>query len=111
MTHDHDHEHGHTHEEAAEVATGGVALDIGAGRGALIIYPDERYRGREIEISDAEGHRVHTGVHDREAGAGTVLTAVFGSLAAGDYIIWCDEDTEGPLVSVPEAGIAELALN
>ena len=74
MTHEHSHEH------AAEVATGGVALDIGPGRGALIIYPDERYRGLEIEITDTDGgHRVHTGVHDREAGSGVVLTAVFGS--------------------------------
>ena len=100
-----------TPRAAAEVATGGVALDIGPGRGALIIYPDERYRGREIEITDADGgHRVHTGVHDREAGSGTVLTAVFGSLAAGDYVVWCDADTDGPTVTVPEAGIAEVSL-
>ena len=40
-----------------------VALDIGEDRGALVIYPDDRYRGREIEISLAreDGRRVHTG--------------------------------------------------
>jgi hypothetical protein len=100
-----------THEHAGEVPTGGVALDIGPGRGALIIYPDERYRGREIEISHIdEDRRVHTGVHDREAGSGLVLTAVFGSLAPGDYVVWCEADTGGPTVTVPDAGIAEVAL-
>ena len=100
-----------THEHSGEVATDGVALDIGPGRGALIIYPDERYRGREIEITDVDGdHRVHTGVHDRHAGSGHVLTAIFGSLAPGDYVVWCDPETSGPTVTVPEAGIAEVPL-
>ncbi len=65
-----------------------VALDIGGGRGALIIYPSERFRGLEIEISAADGdrHRVHTGVHDRRSQNGSVLTAIFGSLPAGRYV-------------------------
>ncbi len=90
-----------------------VALDIGEGRGALVIYPDERYRGREIEISrtDADGHRVHTGVHDRTTESGAVLTAIFGSLAAGDYVIWKDATTPGPTVTVAEAGVAEVTLS
>jgi hypothetical protein len=100
-----------THEHTGEVATTGVALDIGPGRGALIIYPDERYRGREIEISEIDGsHRVHTGVHDREAGTGLVLTAIFGSLSPGDYLVWRGVDLLGPTVTVPDAGIAELPL-
>ncbi|MBV9940576.1 MAG: hypothetical protein JO262_00495 [Solirubrobacterales bacterium] len=90
-----------------------VALDIGEGRGALVIYPDERYRGREIEISPAEGrgHRVHTGVHERATRSGPLLTAIFGSVPAGDYVVWADEDTAGPTVSVPEGAIAELRLS
>jgi len=91
-----------------------VALDIGEGFGALIIYPAERYRDREIEISPMEGHRhrVHTGVHERATFSGASrLTAVFGSLPAGEYVIWADEDTEGPTVSIPEGAIAELRLN
>jgi hypothetical protein len=90
-----------------------VALDIGEGRGALVIYPDVRYRGREIEISptDEDGHRVHTGVHERSTQAGPVLTAIFGSLPAGDYLVWEDDQTPGPTVSVPEAAVAELRLS
>jgi hypothetical protein len=89
-----------------------VALDIGDGRGALVIYPDDRYRGREIEISPAndELHRVHTGVHERATEAGQVLTAIFGSLPAGDYVVWEDKDMVGPTVSVPESAVAELRL-
>jgi hypothetical protein len=89
-----------------------VALDIGAGRGALVIYPADRYRGSEIEISpgDPDGHRVHTGVHERMTQAGPVLTAIFGSLPAGDYVVWSDADTVGPTVTVGEGAVAELQL-
>ncbi len=99
--------------DSAVAAAASVALDIGEGRGALVIYPDERWRGREIEISpvDGDGHRVHTGVHERGTAAGSSsLTAVFGSLAAGDYVIWADATTEGPVVTVPEGAVAEVAL-
>lgn len=89
-----------------------VALDIGAGRGALVIYPGDRYRGREIEISrNDRGPRVHTGVHERMTAEGPVLTAIFGSLPTGDYLIWADADTPGPTVSVPEGAAAELRLS
>lgn len=90
-----------------------VALDIGAGRGALVIYPADRYRRREIEISrgDVDGPRVHTGVHERMTAHGPVLTAIFGSLPAGDYVIWAAAHTAGPTVSVPEGAVAELPLS
>jgi hypothetical protein len=89
-----------------------VALDIGDGRGALVIYPDERYRGREIEVSraDGDGHRVHTGVHERSSRAGSALTAVFGSLPAGDYVIWEDAVSAAASVTVPDGAVAEVAL-
>jgi hypothetical protein len=90
-----------------------VALDIGAGRGALVIYPADRFRGREIEISrdDVDGPRVHTGVHERMTGNGPVLTAIFGSLPTGDYVIWPNAGTAGPTVSVPEGAVAEVRLS
>ena len=78
---------------APAAACASVALDIGAGRGALVIYPSERFRGREIEISrlgrprTPRPHRVSTnGRHP----AGSVLTAIFGSLPAGEYVVWED---------------------
>jgi hypothetical protein len=93
-----------------QASSASVALDIGPGRGALVIYPSEDYRGREIEITrlGGDGRRVHTGVHPRATCAGPVLTAIFGSLPAGGYLVWLDEHTRGPLVTVAEGAVAEL---
>jgi hypothetical protein len=109
----------HTHtEESADVAahasSASVALDIGGGRGALVIYPSERFRDREIEISRAGEARtgLHTGVHERRSHAGSTLTAIFGSLAAGEYAVWPDPDAQTPAakVSVLDGTVAELDL-
>ena len=77
-----------------------------------MLYPDERYRDREIEISrlDGDGHRVHTGVHERGAQAGTMLTAIFGSLPAGDYVVWEDATSAAATVTVPDGSFAEVQL-
>lgn len=93
-------------------ASATVALDIGAGFGALVIYPAERFTGREIEISrtPGDGRRVHTGVHERRAESGSLLTAIFGSLPAGEYVVWEDADTAAEKVTVPDGAIAEVRL-
>ena len=89
-----------------------VAIDVGQGSGALILYPGERFRDREIEISrlDGHGHRVHTGVHERTTQERSRLTAIFGSLPVGDYVVWEDAGTAGPVVTVPDGAIAEVTL-
>ena len=93
-------------------ACASVALDIGAGSGAVILYPGERFRGREIEISrlGGHGHRVHTGVHERTTQERSRLTAIFGSLPVGDYVVWEDAVTAGPAVTVSDGAIAEVTL-
>lgn len=111
---DHGHEvpdHGHGALEPA-AACASVALDVGAGRGALVLYPGERFRGREIEISAArgDGRRVHTGVHERTTQERSLLTAIFGSLPAGDYVVWEDADTAEAMVTVPDGAVAEVRL-
>jgi hypothetical protein len=112
-----EHSHGgsvHRHEAGigSPASSASVALDIGGGRGALIIYPGERYRGLEIEISpvDGDGHRVHTGVHERSSDAGSRLTAIFGSLPAGQWVLWADQATMGETVTVPDGAVAEVHL-
>jgi hypothetical protein len=107
--------HGATHHHgtlAPAAACASVALDIGDGCGALVLYPGERFRGREIEISrvDDSGRRVHTGVHERRAESGWLLSAIFGSLPAGEYRVWEDQVTPGPVVSVPDGAVAEVTL-
>jgi len=68
-------------------ATGAVALDIGAGHGALIVRTGPHRLGAEIEVvRDADGMRTHVAVLARETdGRETVCAAVFGSLPAGRY--------------------------
>ncbi|HTX11396.1 MAG TPA: hypothetical protein VME22_22435 [Solirubrobacteraceae bacterium] len=116
----------HTHGHAATAHGGGhhgalrpsagcgsLAIDVGGGYGALVIYPSARYRDLEIEISriGGGGQRVHTGVHERTTRRGSLLTAVFGSLPAGEYMVWASETTAGPIVAVPDGGVAEVRLS
>jgi len=106
--------HHHHGTLAPAAACASVALDIGAGCGALVLYPSERFRDREIEISRVGSgeceRRVHTGVHERRAHERSLLTAVFGSLPAGEYLVWEDDSTPGPVVSVPDGAVAEVSL-
>jgi hypothetical protein len=109
---------GHMHDAgpadigSRHAASASVALDIGEGRGALVIYPSPRWRGREVEISraDGDGHRVHTGVHERPTGGQSRLTAIFGSLAEGDYVVWEDETTARTTITVTGGAVTELFL-
>jgi len=107
------HHHHHEHDLAPAATSASVAIDVGPDRGALVLYPAERFRDREIEISrvGAGGRRVHTGVHERTTRTRSLLTAIFGSLPAGDYVVWDDDTTEGPVVTVAAGAVAELHLN
>src|SRR5690348_3638725 len=98
---------------AGHTSSSSVTLDIGDGRGALVIYPTDAFRGREIEISPIgeSAPRVHTGVHERRSQSGTILTAIFGSLPAGDYIVWSDTTTAAQSVTVPDGAVTEIALS
>ena len=109
---DHVHEHPNGDLGARHAASASVALDIGEGRGALVIYLSECDRGTEIEISlaNGDGRRVHTGVHERSTGAGSRLTAIFGSLAEGDYVVWADATAARTSVRVTEGEVTELFL-
>ena len=60
-----------------------------------------RTRDRDQPPSDGDAHRVHTGVHERSSDAGSTLTAIFGILAAGQYVVWEDGD-QGETVAVPD---------
>jgi hypothetical protein len=93
-------------EHSAESAS--VLVDVGGGRGALVLYLDARFRDREIEISRAgSAQRVHTGVLHRHTASGAVLAAVFGSLAAAEYVVWRDAETPAASVVVTDGGVTE----
>lgn len=103
---------GHHGAIPASAGCGSLAIDVGGGYGALVIYPSDRYRDLEIEVSRvaSAAARVHTGVHERATQSESLLTAVFGSLPAGEYVVWADATTEGPTVSVPDGGVVEVGL-
>ena len=99
---------GHSHVPSPAATAASVALDIGPGRGALVLYPSERFRGLEIEIVRVDGVelRTHTGVHERATHSGTMLTAIFGSLPAGEYVVGDGEAT----VTISEGAVTDLRL-
>jgi hypothetical protein len=85
-----------------------VLVEVGCGKGALVLYLGDSFRGREVEISRVGAtQRVHTGVLDRRTAAGDVLAAVFGSLPADRYVIWADAETQAAAVVVADGGITE----
>ncbi len=84
-----------------------VVLDIGASRGALVVYLAEHMNGREVEIRLEEGPWTgqHTAVRRRDVRAGACFAAVFGSLPPGVHQLReCSADTEPVLQVAVEAG-------
>jgi hypothetical protein len=64
-----------------------VMLDIGASRGALVVYLSQPFDGEEVEIRPLGESWTgrHTGVRRRDVRAGACFAAVYGSLAPGPY--------------------------
>ncbi|HEY7948117.1 MAG TPA: hypothetical protein VID75_10580 [Acidimicrobiales bacterium] len=62
-------------------------LDIGEGRGALVVFTTQDRLSEEIEIRphDGEWTGLHTAVRARHMGEITRYAGVFGSLSAGLY--------------------------
>ncbi|MGL1255132.1 hypothetical protein ACSTLX_25750, partial [Vibrio parahaemolyticus] len=71
-------------------------LDIGGGRGALIIQTEPALHGVEIEISPAgeDDARSHKEVLERRAGGEPAFTAVFDGLPAGRYTLWLRDEPQ-----------------
>ncbi len=86
----------------------GVLVEVGDGKGALVLLLDGSFAGREIEISPAgSARRVHTGVLPRHTPAGPVLAAVFGSLREGPYDVWDVADSRLAEVVVASGRVTE----
>lgn len=84
-----------------------VVLDIGASRGALVVYLNELFEDEEVEIrlDGAPWAGWHTGVRRRDVRAGVCFAAVFGSVAPGLYELRRrGTDTEAVLRVGVEAG-------
>jgi hypothetical protein len=117
-SHPHEDEHEHRHAEAHRPKVHenvgwhpGLAsiLDVGGDVGALILYTEAAYEGREIEVSrDGEERRVHTAIHARKIGDATVFAGVYPELAAGSYHVWVEDPALPAEVTIVGGEVAEL---
>jgi hypothetical protein len=99
------------HHEAPG-ALEGVAVDVGQGMGALVVYAPAELSGFEIELSPAGAadRRVHSVFHRRETGHGHVYAAVFPSLPAGSYELWGTGDEPSRTVVLRDGETTEARL-
>jgi hypothetical protein len=85
-----------------------VAVEIGPGRGALVLRAAPGWADREVELSlvgDPEW-RTHVAVRERQLPGGSIYAALFGSLAAGSYRVVGTPQ----LVTVAEGVVSEVEL-
>lgn len=77
------------HARDAAVTTGPVVIDVGAGRGALVLDASPEDCGREVEIHPigAPFERTHVAVLARSGTREKRYAAVFPSLPAGRYVV------------------------
>ena len=85
-----------------------MLVEIGAGRGALVLYAPADQLGTELEIGSLRGPHVHvhTAVRERNLPGGSVCAALFGSLPVGRYRV----RGTGQVVSVEDGAVAEVHL-
>ena len=88
----------------------GPVVDIGGDVGALVLYTDERFEDREIEISPVGdvSRRTHTAIHRRSIGDRVVFAGLYPALAAGTYRIWADDPSLPDRVTIVGGEVAEV---
>lgn len=88
---------------------GSVMIDIGPGRGALVLITDADMEGAEIEIAPVHDQtaRTHMAVRRRLGPAGTHYAAIYPSLAPGDYHLYGPHTPPRP-VAIEDGTITEL---
>ena len=97
--------------EAAPRESASVLVEVGCGKGALVLYLGDSFSDGEVEINRVGcARRVHTGILDRRTPAGVVRAAVFGSLEAARYVVWRDATTPAGSVVVSDGRVTELLV-
>ncbi len=95
----------------AGAGQGPVAVEVGEGLGAVVLWTTAQLAGLELDISAAGDptHRHHVAVLGRQLPLGTRYAAVYPALAAGRYTIW-HPDGQGQLdVEVPPGVVTEVS--
>jgi hypothetical protein len=88
----------------------GSVVDIGGNVGALVLFTDERFLDREIEISPIgdETRRTHTAIHQRVVGGRLLFAGVYPDLPAGNYRIWIDDPSLPDQVTIRGGEVTEV---
>ncbi len=87
-----------------------LVLDIGGSVGALVIHAGPELAEQEIEISpaaDRAAKREHNVVHARRDRYRTAYTAVFPSVAEGDYTVWHRDGSPHAVVTIHGGEVTE----
>jgi hypothetical protein len=90
-----------------------LVLDIGGDVGALVLVAGPDLAEQEIEISpgtDPATPRSHNVVHARHWPGGVGHTAVFPSVAAGDYTVWRGDGTPYATVTIQGGQVTQHDL-
>ena len=101
-------------EQSAHARQSAVILDISGDIGALVLYTSAADDAAEIDISpgtDPNAPRSHNQVHPRRAPAGIIYSAVYPSLAAGEYTLWRDERTPEATITIRGGQVTEYRLS
>ncbi len=86
-----------------------VVLDIGGGRGALVVHWNATEIDTPIEISPT-GHdddRQHQHILERPMGAQTFYAAVFDTLPEGTYSLWVRDQAREGDVAITDGNVTE----
>lgn len=77
-------------ELAGASGSGTVVLELGPGKGALVLIASPELDGAEVDISLAgtDSYRTHSIVRRRHVAGGTQYAAVYPSLPPGSYTVW-----------------------
>jgi hypothetical protein len=107
------HPHGSAGErdQLGPSADGTVMLDIGPGRGALVVQAPAVMAGAEIEIAgtDPGSPRTHMAIRERIGPGGSRYAAIFPSLPPGQYALFDADGWPGPVVTISEGRVTEVA--
>jgi hypothetical protein len=95
------------------VAADAVLVDVGGGAGAVVVYAGDELLGRRLDLLDGAGAGPHVDVLERRLGVGAVASAVFASIACGEYDVTVgapDGARRLATVRVEDGSVSELDL-
>jgi hypothetical protein len=101
-------------EQSAHARQSAVVLDISGDTGALVVHTSAADDAAEIDISpgtDPAAPRSHNQVHPRRTPAGTVYSAVYPALTAGEYTLWRDASTPEATVVIRGGQVTQHRLS